>query len=173
MTSEDRLMNLDEIADMFGVARQTAQRWHRNRPGVTHKRPPALRAVAHALGRDIPEADEDRPLYPRSILTAFGKGVGYLDGRGRRIELQSAGQKWLPVEPTYEPGGRRRRWYLNHVADHTGIAKGTLEVRRSRGAMPKSDGPEELDGLDELGRPFWYPATLNKWARDKNLNVTF
>ena len=158
------LLSLAEIARELGVNRQAAAKWHKAPTQKAASGPPrtpsALRAVAKAMEIEVPEADERAPRYPRSVVDAFAKAVGYKDAEGRlvpEIQAKPAG-RWSPVEPTIEPGPlHRRRYYLTHAAAELGYRDSYLDPLRSRGKFVAEDG------YDELNRPYWFLETLQAY----------
>ncbi|MFK0296324.1 helix-turn-helix domain-containing protein [Streptomyces sp. NPDC090442] len=170
MTSKDDSMSLTDIAREAGVARQTAQRWHKGRTQRGKVTPSPLRAIAEAKGIEIPEADATRPRYPRSVVVAFWKAVGYMDAKGEFIpEIQEIVGRWLPVAPTIDPRpGARRRIYTNHIAEAMGTNTETVEMRRHR-----DETFPDPDDTDELGRSYWFGRTLNGYFRKKDPSVKF
>ncbi|WP_217223130.1 hypothetical protein [Streptomyces anulatus] len=156
------------------MSRQTAQRWHKAPPQhAKNKKPPlpsALKKVAADLGVEVPEAADDRrdPAYPRRVVEAFLKAVGYMNPDGSLVEeiQQKGGGRWLPVRPTIDPTGRGRtpklRYYVPHVAQELDYSSTqALEQARSKGRIP------DPDGYDELFRPFWYIETLEQHKKDR------
>jgi hypothetical protein len=163
MPRTDDSLNLSEIARLAGVNRGTPQKWHRLPPGQEDADAlPPLRAVAQAMGVEVPDVDAARPRYPRKVVEAFLKAVGYMDDSGALVEAiktKSMG-RWLPVEPTVDPRpGHRRRYYVPHVAKELGREVPSFEQSRSRGRFP------EPDGYDELFRPFWFSETIEKYKQ--------
>ncbi|MEJ8640013.1 helix-turn-helix transcriptional regulator [Streptomyces sp. MS2.AVA.5] len=166
-------MSLSDMGREIGVARQTVQRWHRTSPeGPARATTPvsALKAVAEAMNVAVPEADAERaPRYPRKVFVAFCQAVGYMDEDGNLVpELQERiAQKkrgrWYPVKPTLDPGkGRRRRYYVNHVAELTGLEQDTVAYYATPGVNQGRSFPAP-DGLDEMDRPFWFRETISKY----------
>ncbi|HBF80497.1 MAG TPA: hypothetical protein DD420_11395 [Streptomyces sp.] len=174
MARGDELLSLTEISKLAGVSRQTAQRWHKA-PAQHEKNkkpvlPSALKKVAADLEVEVPEAAEDstRPKYPRRVVEAFLKGIGYMNQDGSLVEeiQQKGGGRWLPVRPTIDPTGTSRkpkmRYYVPHAArllDYSSTE--ALEQARSKDRIP------EPDGHDELFRPFWYIETLEQHKKDR------
>ncbi|MEU0375237.1 hypothetical protein ABZ070_34825 [Streptomyces sp. NPDC006283] len=168
MSRGDELLGLTEIARLACVSRQTAQRWHKAPPQhAKDKKPPlpsALQKVAKDLGVEVPEAQEDRPRYPRMVVEAYLKAIGYMEADGSLVEgvQQKGGGRWLPVRPTVDPAGSRGRkvklrHYVPHAAKELGYSS-TASFERSRSL----DRIPEPDGHDELFRPFWYIETLKE-----------
>ncbi|MFF8994011.1 hypothetical protein ACF09H_29605 [Streptomyces sp. NPDC014983] len=173
MSDDDfELLGLTEIGKLAGVSRQTAQRWHKAPPQHEKNKKPelpsALQKVAKDLGIEVPEAHADRPRYPRVVVEAFLKGIGYMDANGKLVpEIQNKGRgRWLPVKPTIDPASRGRkptlRYYVPHAAQELGYATTeAFEQARAKGVGP---GP---DGHDELFRPFWYGDTLEEYKKQR------
>ncbi|MFJ4680495.1 hypothetical protein [Kitasatospora sp. NPDC088783] len=157
-------LTLAQIADLLGVTVPTVRKWHGGQvqPGsaassAARPRQP-LREVAAARG--IPVRIADQPAdqrYPRAVVTAFAQAVGYMDADGELVpEAQGKGRgKWLPAEPTIDPGeGRRLRFYMTHAAELVGQTVATVRTRVSKGKFAQPDG------VDELSRPYWFAKTL-------------
>lgn len=161
MARGDELLSLNEIGRLAGVSKQTAQRWH-DRPAPDFKsRSSGLKKVAGDLGVEVPEAYELHPRYPRRVVEAYLKAIGYMNADGSLVEeiQQKGGGRWTPVRPTIDPtsrgGNPKLRYYTAHVAEELDYASiGSFEAQRSRDFVP------EPDGRDELFRPFWYAETL-------------
>ncbi|MFF8786838.1 hypothetical protein [Streptomyces sp. NPDC015125] len=164
-------MSLSDMAQELGLPRQTVQKWHRA-PAAGRARPTtpvsALKAVAEAMSMAVPEADAREPRYPRDVFVAFCKAVGYMDEGGNLVpELQERIQqkkrgRWRPVRPTIEPGPQeRRRYYINHASEVTGLSEQSLRVWATPGVQ--ASGTRSFpapDGLDEMDRPYWFLETL-------------
>ncbi|MEO3976730.1 hypothetical protein [Streptomyces sp. CAU 1734] len=172
MARGDELLSLTEISRLAGVSRQTAQRWHKAPPQHAKNKkavlPSALQKVAADLEIEVPEALEERPRYPRRVVEAFLKAVGYMNPDGSPVEeiQQKGGGRWLPVRPTVDPTSRGRtptlRYYVPHAATELSYATvESFEQMRSKGAIP------EPDGHDELFRPFWYGETLEEQKKKR------
>jgi hypothetical protein len=166
-------MSLSDMARELGVTRQTVQRWHRASPeGPVRSTTPvsSLKAVAKAMKIAVPEADAERaPRYPRAVFVAFCRAVGYMDEDANlvpeiqeRIEQKKRG-RWYPVKPTLDPGeGRRRRYYVNHVAELTGLDQETVKYYATPGVNAERSFPAP-DGLDEMDRQYWFLETAQKY----------
>ncbi|WP_372412630.1 hypothetical protein [Streptomyces luteireticuli] len=169
MTRSDELMTLQEIADAYGVTKTAAHKWHKapSQRDQPPRDPSPLRTVAKAMGVEVPEADEARPRYPREVVEAFAKAVGYARPDGKPITEILGKRRWLPIAPTIDPHpGGRRRYYINHVAAHLGVKVPSIERYRVRhDDFPESDGPEEVGRVDELGRAFWFAESINPYFR--------
>ncbi|WP_432156121.1 hypothetical protein [Streptomyces sp. bgisy153] len=172
MARGDELLSLTEIGKLAGVSRQTAQRWHSAPPQHAKNRKPALASALQKVAKDleveVPEAHGERPRYPRRVVEAFLKAIGYMNPDGSLVEeiQQKGGGRWLPVRPTVDPTGRGRnpklRYYVPHVAQELDYASTeALEQARARDRIP------EPDGHDELFRPFWYIETLEKHKKER------
>ncbi|MYZ40526.1 MULTISPECIES: hypothetical protein [unclassified Streptomyces] len=172
MARGDELLSLTEISRLAGVSRQTAQRWHKAPPQHAKNKKPvlasALQKVAADLEIEVPEAHEDRPRYPRRVVEAYLKAVGYMNPDGSLVEeiKEKGGGRWLPVRPTIDPTGTSRkpkhRYYVPHAAKELGYATTeSFEQMRSKGVIP------EPDGHDELFRPFWYSETLEEQKKKR------
>lgn len=172
MARGDELLSLTEISNLAGVSRQTAQRWHKAPPqhakNAKPALPSALQKVAADLDVEVPEAHEDRPRYPRRVVEAYLKAIGYMNPDGSMVEeiQQKGGGRWLPVRPTVDPTSRGRkvklRFYVPHAAKELGYASTeSFEQTRSLDRIP------EPDGHDELFRPFWYAETLEKHKTER------
>ncbi|WP_141747677.1 hypothetical protein [Streptomyces nanshensis] len=162
---EDSL-SLADIAREYRVSRQTAQRWHKGavRNGKAPAIPSALQATAALMEVPLPELAQPRPRYPRQVVQAFAKGVGFLNDKGEFVEelVGRTQGRWLPLEPTVDPRPEGlRRMYLPHVAAELGWEGASIAPIRSRHQL---DFPEE-DGHDELARPYWFPFTIEDYKR--------
>ncbi|MEO3976802.1 hypothetical protein [Streptomyces sp. CAU 1734] len=190
MARTDELLNLTDIAKLAGVNRTTAQNWHKGKgkgkspkDGGAEEALPPLPSVAKAMKVETPEADDKTPRYPRSVVVALLKAVGYMDEDGNPVEeIQKKGPgRWSPVKPTVDPNraeqpdpdsgrkpfsvspgtGGRYRYYVPHAWSIAGFgSEVSFTSSRSYGRAP------EQDGTDELGRPFWWLETLEKWKED-------
>ncbi|KFG71432.1 hypothetical protein [Streptomyces mutabilis] len=182
MARQDELLTLNEIAKLANVGRQTAQKWHQV-PRKTGGESP-LRMVAKAMDVEIPEANDRSPRYPRKVVVAFLKAVGYMNADESLMERRGGRGKWTPARPTIdprpaeqsdaeqfrlEPGrralyvdlatGRRLRYYNAHAWPLAGFgSENSFTTSRTLGRAP------EPDGIDELERPYWFRETLEKWA---------
>ncbi|TLQ39288.1 hypothetical protein [Streptomyces marianii] len=183
---KDDLLSLNEIAKLADVSRQAAQKWHKP---PAHKKPrqgeteveSALRSVARAMGVEVPESYDDSPRYPRKVVVAFLKAVGYMDENESLMPRRGGKGKWTPAEPTIDPhrveqpdpavGGKplkvdpqtggRYRYYVPHAWAIAGFGSETsFNASRTRGRAP------EPDGIDELERPYWWLETLEGWKAD-------
>ncbi|MER0476959.1 hypothetical protein ABR737_01070 [Streptomyces sp. Edi2] len=164
-------MSLSDMAEELGVLRQTVQKWHRA-PKAGRARPTtpesALKAVAAAMKMAVPEADREQPRYPRAVFVAYCKAVGYMDEDENLVpELQARIQqkkrgRWRPVHPTIEPGPQgRRRYYINHASEVTGLSENSLRVWATPGVQESGERSFPApDGLDEMDRPYWFLETL-------------
>ncbi|MEW1760414.1 hypothetical protein AB0393_28370 [Streptomyces cyaneofuscatus] len=176
MARKDELLNLSEIARLAGVARTAAQKWHKV-PRKTGGDPP-LRLVAKAMKVRVPEADDEAPRYPRKVVVAFLKAVGYMNADESLMERPSGKGKWVPSGKTIDPRraeqpdpdsgekpfevdpqtGGRYRYYVPHAWEKAGFgSEVSFTSSRSRGRAP------DADGIDELERPYWYAETLEAW----------
>ncbi|MER0477205.1 hypothetical protein ABR737_02325 [Streptomyces sp. Edi2] len=202
MARKDELLNLSEIARLAGVGRTAAQKWHavpRKSGGL-----PPLRLVAKALednareaeGREgeapegeapetealegqAPEGSGDAPpLYPREVVVAFLKAVGYMNADESPMERRAGKGKWAPARPTIDPRrakqpdpdsgekpfkvdrqtGGRYRYYVPHAWEMAGFgSENSFTSSKTHGRAP------EPDGIDELERPYWFAETLEAW----------
>ncbi|MFE9619541.1 hypothetical protein [Streptomyces sp. NPDC006384] len=187
MARQDELLTLNEIAKLAGVGRQAAQKWHQV-PRKTGGEPP-LRMVAKAMNVAIPEADDDSPRYPRKVVVAFLKAVGYMNADESPMERRGGRGKWTPAKPTIDPRpaehtdaersegeqpgskagesslyvdpstGGRLRYYNAHAWKIAGF--GSENSFTSSRTLGRFTEP---DGIDELERPYWFRETLEKWA---------
>jgi hypothetical protein len=178
MAREDELLSLNEIATLAGVGRQAAQKWHH----VARKaEDPPLRMVAKAMGVEVPEAHDASPRYPRKVVVAFLKAVGYMNADESLMERRAGKGKWTPAKPTIDPRpveqpdpdsgekpfkvdrrtGGRLRYYIPHAWEMAGFgSENSFTTSRTHGRTP------EPDGIDELVRPYWFAETLEKWKAD-------
>lgn len=182
MAREDELLTLNEIAELAGVGRQAAQKWHQV-PRKTGGEPP-LRMVAKALHVAIPEANDNSPRYPRKVVVAFLKAVGYMNADESLMERRGGRGKWTPAKPTIDPRpakhtdpewsepesgetslyvdrstGGRLRYYNAHAWEIAGFgSENSFTTSRTRGRFINPDG------IDELERPYWFRETLEQWA---------
>ncbi|MFJ4700568.1 hypothetical protein ACIP5N_21685 [Streptomyces sp. NPDC088768] len=101
MARKDDLLTLNEIADLAGVGKQAAGKWH-NKARKTGGEPP-LRLVAKAMGVKIPEANDRSPRYPRRVVVAFLQAVGYMNADESPMERREGRGKWAPARPTIDP----------------------------------------------------------------------
>ncbi|MER8119110.1 hypothetical protein [Streptomyces sp. NPDC094031] len=101
MARKDDLLTLNEIANLAGVGRQAAAKWH-HLARKTGGEPP-LRLVAKAMGVETPEANDDSPRYPRRVVVAFLQAVGYMNGDESPMERREGRGKWTPTRPTIDP----------------------------------------------------------------------
>jgi hypothetical protein len=180
----DDLLSLSDIAKMTGVARGTPQKWHsaprgRGAHGYHPVIPSPLRKVAKDMGVEVPEAEGTRPKYPRKVVVAFLKAIGYMDKDGALVpEIQQKGPgRWTPVEPTIDPRpvpqpdpasgerlavdpttGGRWRYYVPHTSEHLGFPT----VEKFEQALARGRVVEPVD-YDELGRPYWFFETLENF----------
>lgn len=176
-------LSLPLIAKLAGVHGATPQKWHRSPTGKAARgyeknTPHPIKSVADAMGAAVPQFDEI--IYPRRVVVAFLKAIGYMDDKGRLVkEIQNKGPgRWSPVKPTVDPRpvtdpaeavdsrtGKplaldpvtrgRYRYYAAHAAEVLGYAsKGIFDQSLSKGRVPPADG------YDELQRPFWWLETL-------------
>ncbi|WP_329020514.1 hypothetical protein [Streptomyces sp. NBC_01601] len=176
-------LGLSAIAELAGVHGATPQKWHRSPTGKAargyeKKTPHPIKSVADAMGTDVPQFDEI--IYPRRVVVAFLKAIGYMDAEGRLVEeIQNKGAgRWSPVKPTIDPRpvtdpeeavdsrtGKplaldpvtrgRYRYYAVHAAPKLGYAsKPVFDQSLNKGRVPAADG------YDELQRPFWWLETL-------------
>ncbi|MEV6421769.1 hypothetical protein [Streptomyces sp. NPDC051662] len=171
MTSNNS-MSLSDMAREVGVSRQAAARWHRNPRELARSTTPAspLRAVAEAMKIAVPEADDARPRYPRTVFVAYCQAVGFMDEEGNlvpevqeRIAQKKPG-RWMPVKPTLHPGqgSRRRRYYIPHVTELTGLEERSVKKYATPGVYAERSFPAP-DGLDEMDRPYWFLETIQRY----------
>jgi transcriptional regulator with XRE-family HTH domain len=176
MARKDELLTLNEIAKLAGVGRQAAQKWHQ----VARKTggEPPLRLVAKAMGVKVPEANDESPRYPRKVVVAFLKAVGYMNEDESLMERRAGKGKWAPAKPTIDPRpvkqpdpdsgekpfkvdpqtGGRYRYYNPHAWELAGFgSENSFTSSRTLGRAP------EPDGIDELERPYWFAETLEQW----------
>ncbi|MEU4080375.1 hypothetical protein [Streptomyces venezuelae] len=184
MARQDELLTLNEIAQLADVGRQTAQKWH-GQPRKTGGEPP-LRMIAKAMNVAIPEANDRSPRYPRKVVVAFLKAVGYMNADESPMERRGGRGKWSPAKPTIDPrpteqpdaeqsgpeadkqalyvdraSRGRLRYYNAHAWEVAGFgSENSFTSSRTLGRAP------EPDGIDELERPYWFRETLEKWAVD-------
>ncbi|GGU49442.1 hypothetical protein [Streptomyces violascens] len=175
MARKDELLNLSEIARLAGVGRTAAQKWHTSRK--TGGEPP-LRMVAQAMEVSVPEADDDAPRYPRKVVVAFLKAVGYMNEDESLMYRRAGKGKWTPASPTIDPRrveqpapgsgekplkvdpqtGGRYRYYVPHAWQVAGFgSENSFTSSKTHGRAP------EPDGIDELERPYWFVETLEAW----------
>ncbi|MFI1312817.1 hypothetical protein ACH4TS_22135 [Streptomyces albidoflavus] len=101
MARRGDLLTLNEIADLAGVSKQSASKWH-HQARKTGGEPP-LRLVAKAMGAKIPEANDNSPRYPRRVVIAFLQAVGYMNADESPMERREGKGKWSPARPTIDP----------------------------------------------------------------------
>ncbi|MCX4826543.1 hypothetical protein OG883_43685 [Streptomyces sp. NBC_01142] len=177
MARKDELLTLNEIAKLAGVGRQAAQKWHQ----VARKTggEPPLRMVAKAMDVKVPEANDESPRYPRKVVVAFLKAVGYMNADESLMERRGGRGKWAPAKPTIDPRraeqpgpdsgekplevdretGGRLRYYNAHAWEIAGFgSENSFTSSRTLGRAPAPDG------IDELERPYWFRETLEEWA---------
>ncbi|MGW1976635.1 hypothetical protein [Streptomyces sp. NPDC001889] len=179
LTKRKEPLSLSEISRAFELgSRSTAQKWHKHQiqkamGGKAPAAKPVLRAVAEAMGVDLDEEqlNGQRPRYPVEVVLALGKALGYLDAQGKLVEeIRDKGRgRWLPVAPTVDPASKRRRVYINHLAQKMGVNNATVEMAKYRevaGIVPP-------DGTDEIDRIFWWVPTANKMLKNKDIKDLF
>ncbi|MFJ1742511.1 hypothetical protein ACIOG4_28030 [Streptomyces microflavus] len=166
LNKREEPLNLSEISRALGLqSRGTAQKWHKppkqaimNGRGPANK--PALHAVAEAIGVELSQdtLESSKPLFPPEVVLALGKALGYLDSRGKIVEaLRDKGRgRWFPVDPTTDPATGDPRVYANHLSTLIDVKPATIEMGLLRGTF------KEPDGLDEMGRNFWWVPTANQ-----------
>ncbi|MER6126553.1 hypothetical protein ABT173_28840 [Streptomyces sp. NPDC001795] len=173
-------LSLGLIAKLAGVHGATPQKWHRSPTGKAARgyeknTPYPMKSVADAMGVAVPQFEE--AVYPRRVVVAFLKAIGYMDDRGRLVkEIQNKGPgRWSPVRPTVDPrpvpeaeeeqGGKRLqldpltrgryRYYAVHAAEKLGYSsKAVFDQSLAKKRVPPADG------YDEIQRPFWWVETL-------------
>ncbi|MFH0246347.1 hypothetical protein ACGRHY_28900 [Streptomyces sp. HK10] len=184
LTKRTEPLSLSDISRALGLkSRSTAQKWHKPpmqkaMAGKAPRNVPALHAVVDAMAEQLESAGQGvsretlesaRPMYPPQVVLALGKALGYLDSKGRIVEeIQNKGRgRWLPVEPTIDPGSQKKRVYINHLAKKLGIKNESIEVALTRERFTKPDG------TDEIGRSFWWVPTANKILKEHNIEDRF
>ncbi|WP_327359679.1 hypothetical protein [Streptomyces sp. NBC_01304] len=182
-------LSLTGIAKLAGVDRTTPQKWHRaptgkSARGSLKRTAYPLKSVAEKMGVAVPGFEDAH--YPRRVVVAFLKAIGYMDKRGRLVaEIQQKGPgRWSPVEPTIDPRRMlvdangihevtgehfavdpltrgRLRHYASHATNVLGyISKPVFDSSLAKGRVP------EADGYDELERPYWWLETLQRHLAD-------